>query len=982
MADKTRKQQVDWGDELAHALKLVGKIILRIFTYLFNILMTLLLIGLITGTVVGGALALYIKNYIDADIDDFELIFRTDQSLTTTMYYMDWEDRTNRIGRMVQIEDIKLYSSQNRVYASYSDMPKYLIDAFIAIEDKRFESHHGVDWLTTMKATVSYFTGGKLTGGYTGGGSTITQQLIKNVTKYDDVTIQRKITEIIRALKLEKAYTKQQILEMYLNTISLARGCYGVAAAADTYFNKDVKDLTLIECAAIAAITQNPSKWDPISYPENNQLRRDLILREMYNQGKITLSEFQSAYKKKLVLYSGSKDNGAGGETAEEGGSTTIRRIYNWYEDAAISEARDLLMKHYGYSSDLASMLVYTGGLKIVLAMDPEIQRIIEEYYVNDENFPAADNSVIQPKSSFIVIHPETGDVLGLAGDRGPKTSNRILNYATQTQRPPGSTIKPISVYAPALEYGHITFGSPIDDSPATFGNETVGPDGRIIYSRPDGYPNNYDKSYRGLTTVHFAIRHSLNTVSYKVLQKLSLSASFDFVKNKLHIDSFIDSRELAGGVVISDMDYAALALGQMNYGLTLKELTAAYSIFANNGIFNPPKLVLKIIDRDGNVIVDNTGGSEIVISEQNASIMTKMLEEVVDYGTAARMTLKNKVDVAGKTGTTSSDNDRWFVGYTPYYIAGCWFGYEMPKSLSKFSASYSPALKVWDDLMAILHERVFEEAAAKGEPIKTFKLADGVVTAQYCKDSGKVPTEACRADARGESRIETGYFTVDTVPTEPCDVHKLVAYDVVSGGVATSSCPASHIKYVGMLNIYRSFPVPRIYITDAQYVYREVPIGAPLSTSPNQPFFAASLPEGTYPGTSFAGAQFNRLCTAHYNPGDDVLGMYKKLDPAETEPPDTNYEDEEGYVDDEEWLLPDDSIPQSETEEPTTPGTEPAETSPPETEPLDPGETEPPETEPVIDEPPPEDTMPVDIEPEETEPEETWAHDYILPDW
>jgi len=959
MPERRKRKQIDWGDELAHSLKLVGKILLRIFTYLFNILMTVLLIGLITGTIVGGAFALYIKNYIDADIGDFELIFRTDQNLTTTMYYMDWEDRTNRIGNMVQIEDIKLYSSQNRVYASYSDMPKNLINAFIAIEDKRFDSHHGVDWLTTIKATVNYFTGGKLTGG-TSGGSTLTQQLIKNVTGYDDVTIQRKVTEMIRALKLEKAYTKEQILEMYLNTISLSHGCYGVAAAADTYFNKDVKDLTLIECAAIAAITQNPAKWDPINHPENNQLRRDLILREMYAQGKITLSEFESAYKKELVLYSGSQ-NSSDTETADE--ETSTRRIYNWYEDAAISEARDLLMKHYGYSSEVASMLVYTGGLKIVLAMDPEIQGTLEDYYANDSNFPSVDKSIIQPKSSFIVIHPETGDVLGLVGDRGRKTANRILNYATQTQRPPGSSVKPLSVYAPALEYGLITFGSAIDDTPANFGTETTSPDGRTIYSRPDGYPNNYDKLYRSLTTVHWAIRHSLNTVSYKLLQKLTLSTSFDFVKNKLHIDSYIDSRELAGGTVISDMDYAALALGQMNYGLTLKEITAAYSIFANSGVYNTPKIVLKIIDWDGNVIIDNTTGSEIVISEQNSSIMTKMLEEVTHLGTAARLTLKDKVDVAGKTGTTSSDNDRWFIGYTPYYIAGCWFGYEMPKSLERFSASYSPALKVWDDVMTLLHNKYIDAAAAGGEPLKKFQLADGVVTAQYCKDSGKKPTEACYADPRAESQIETGYFTLDTVPKEPCDVHRLVAYDAVSGGVATSGCPESNIKYVGMLNIYRSFPVKNINVGDAQYVYREVPIGAPLTTSEKLPFYFASLPEGTNPGLSIAGAQYNRLCTAHYHDGNVLLGDKK---PAETEPPpDTSYEDEEGYID-EGWVLPpDDSLPPDETEPPET---EPPETAPPETE-------------------APVETQPADADPPESETEaetdaETEPPDFIFPDW
>jgi Membrane carboxypeptidase (penicillin-binding protein) len=969
MPERKRKKPVDWSDELAHSLKLVGKIMLRVFTYLFNILMTLLLIGLITGTIVGGAFAIYIKNYIDADITDFQLLFSTDQSLTTTMYYMNWEDRTNRIGSMVQIDDIKLYSSQNRVYATYDEIPENLKNAVIAIEDKRFESHDGVDWLTTIKATLSYFTGGKLTGGTSGGGSTITQQLIKNVTKYNEVTIQRKVTEIIRALKLEKAYTKAQILEMYLNTIYLSRGCYGVAAAADTYFNKDVKDLTLIECAALAAITQSPTKWDPILNPDNNKLRRDLILKEMYAQGKITLSEFNSAYDKDLVLYSGS---GSSADAADETEGSSIRSIYNWYEDSAISAARDLLMEQYGYTSEVASMLVYTGGFKIVLAMDPDMQQVVENYYSNNSNFPTVDNSVIQPKSSFICIDPETGDVLALAGDRGEKNANRILNYATQTQRPPGSSIKPLSVYAPALESGLITYGSVFDDSPVNFGTETVGADGKITYDRPDGYPSNYSDTYSGLTTIHYAIRNSLNTVAYKVLQKLTLSASFDFVKNKLHINSFIDSKELTGGTVISDMDYAALALGQMNYGLTLEEITAAYSIFANKGVYNTPKIVLKILDKDGNTLIDNTGGSSIVISEQNACIMTKMLEEVVDYGTAVKLTIKDKVDVAGKTGTTSSDNDRWFIGYTPYYIAGCWFGYEMPKSLASFSASYSPALKVWDDVMTLLHQKYIDAAASGGEAMKTFTMAEGVVTAQYCKDSGKKPTAACLADSRG-SRVETGYFTTDTVPTEDCDVHTLVAYDKVNGGVATTDCPASDITYVSMIKVYRSFP-RQIYITDAQYVYREVSPGAALSTDYRQAFYTASLPPDTFAGTSIAGAQYNRLCSAHYKAGATVIGEYEKeTEPPETEapPPDTGYEDSEGYEDETEPDLPDDGNPPEETTaapETQIPETEPPETSPP--------ETEPPETE-------TEETMPTDLNPPETETgAETQPTDYTLPDW
>jgi penicillin-binding protein 1A len=298
--DRNRRVKMpgtDWGSEIAHAFGIVIKIILKILSYIVNILLTVLLIGLITGLVVGSTFAYYVKNYIDADIEEFDMITNS-QSKTTKIYYYDWTDRENQIGVPVEIEDQRLHGSENRMWVSITEMPEYLYHAFIAIEDKRFYEHNGVDFLRTAKAAVNYFFKGE--DSY--GASTITQQLIKNITGDDDVTIQRKIQEIMRALKLNEKKDKSEILEMYLNIIPLSQGCYGVQAAAYTYFGKDVSELTLIECAALAAITQHPIKWDPVINPENNKLRRDLVLKEMLDQGYITQSEFESAYGKDLVL--------------------------------------------------------------------------------------------------------------------------------------------------------------------------------------------------------------------------------------------------------------------------------------------------------------------------------------------------------------------------------------------------------------------------------------------------------------------------------------------------------------------------------------------------------------------------------------------------------------------------------------------------------------------------------------------------------
>lgn len=836
------KKKINWSDELAKAVKILGMALLKGLGWALSILITIGLIGVITGVIVGGAFLLYVKNHLDTSVDDFAIMAQ-ERSFTTTISYIDDN------GNIVELETERLSALENRMWVPYEEMGDYLPQAFIAIEDKRFESHDGVDWVRTIKVTLDYFLGGG-----SQGGSTITQQLIKNITGNDDVTIQRKAQEIFQALNLEKKYDKTEILEMYLNNIYLSQSCYGVGAASYAYFSKEPSELDLIEAAAIAAITQNPSKWDPIIHPENNAIRRNQVIKLMYEQGRITQEEYVEAYGQELELDPPEKD------------SDTEISIHSWYTDAAQQEAVQLLMEKFGYTESYAQKMLLTSGFNIVTAQDPDIQTILEKYYKDDQYWQRLDESPIQPKSSAVIIDPETGNVLALVGDRGEKNINLGLNYATQTRRPAGSSIKPLSVYGPALEYGVLTYGTVFDDTPVNFGTEKVDPEtGEITYSRPSGYPKNNPNRYAGLMPVHDAIEVSKNTISWKALDALGLQNSYDFLTNKLGISTLVDKYVNSAGNVFSDISYAPLSMGEFTYGVTVKELTAAYQVFANGGIFNEERIVLQILDSEGNVVIDNTRKSQIVMSAENAAIMTKMLQEVVATGTAANYMstdLKKQVDCAGKTGTTNSMNDRWFVGYTPYYVCGIWFGYSMPRSLNGFK---SVPVIMWDKIMNEVMQEHIEKDKSGEEKLKTFTLPRSVVTATYCKDSGMLVSEACKHDPRG-SRAEIGYFVKGTEPTEYCTTHILVDYDSSTNSVATPYCSHDTLTKVGLLNIVREMPF-NISIDDAGYTARILTGDYSYSgLTQNLPYYHNLLPQGFYAGRPRSGANYNKVCTTHIN--------------------------------------------------------------------------------------------------------------------
>lgn len=838
---------INWSDELAVSVRLVGKAILRFFGWVLSIIMTLCLIGVITGVIVGGAFLLYAKDNIDTSVDDFADLIK-DKDLTTRVGYLDAD------GKYVDLPSESLSAGEKRSWVKYSDFNEYIADAFVVIEDKRFEQHKGVDWLSTIKVTIQYFTGQGMRGA-----STITQQVIKNVTENDDVTIQRKAQEILKALNLEKKYDKTEILEMYLNSIYLSQGCYGVGAAAYTYFGKEVKDLTLIESAALACITQYPYYYDPIINPQHNAEKRNLVLKYMYDQGKITQDEFLSAYEKELVLKVSGDDD-----------EDTSASVHSWYTDAAQQEAVRLLRDKFGYSARIAEKALLTGGYTIVTALDPDIQAIVEDYYENAE-WEKHDNSPIQPNSSCVIIDHSNGNVVALVGSRGRKTINLGLNYATQTRRPSGSSIKPISVYGPGIEANAVTWGTVLDDVPINFGTETINPDtGEKVYSNKHGYPKNAPDRYLGLTTVHEGVRNSINTISWRSLERLGLDNSFDFLTNKLHLTTLIESQTMSNGLTFTDKAYAPLAMGEFTWGVVVKEMVAAYQIFANEGIFNDERIVLKILDNDGNVIVDNEKKSEVVISAQTATITTKLLQDVVATGTAYKITLKKNVDCAGKTGTSESNNDKWFIGYTPYYVCGVWFGYSMPRSLNKFNSVSSAPVLAWDAIMTKVMQKYVDAAKNGGEPLKKFVDAPGLVQVEYCIDSGKLPTDACRNDLRKitepkkGNRIEKGWFKAGTEPTEYCECHVMVEYDKVKKAVAMNGCPSENTIKVGMLNHLRVLPF-NIQIADAQYTWQQVPDDYSYEgLTSSQPFYIKLLPAGFYTGYTKNGGYYNHACLTH----------------------------------------------------------------------------------------------------------------------
>jgi penicillin-binding protein 1A len=779
------------GRRVKHGFAIAGKVI-----------GTLFLVGVLTLLIFLCIFAVYVKRDLASQTDFSMDGLSLDQ--TSVIYYYDSDSNEYK-------ELQKLYGSENRIWASYDEIPSKLIYACVAIEDKRFFDHKGVDWLTTAKASVKLFLG---TG--SAGGSTITQQLIKNLTGREEVTVRRKLVEILRALEFEKEYSKDDIMEWYLNTIYLGEGCYGVKSAAEVYFGKQLSELTAAECASLIAITNNPSIYDPYINEEKNIERQRIILREMYDQGYLDGSQYQAALDQELVFTNTS------GEDDDDSDS-----YYSYFVDQVIRDVVDDLMEKTGYDYNVVYQMVLSGGYTIYCTIDPDVQAAVDAVYTDLSNLPDT-TSYQQLQSGIVIVDNDSGDIIAMAGGVGEKTGSLTYSRATQSTLSPGSCIKPLSVYAPALDLGIITPITVYDDTPVTFTDNN----GEL-----KSWPKNSDSTYRGLMTVTEALERSTNTIAVKLCEDVGVEYSYTFAKEQLGLSTLVSERTI-GDTTYSDVGTASMALGGLTNGVTVRAMAAAYATFANSGVYREARTYTKVLDADKNVILDNTQEEHTAVKELTAWYLTDMMQSVVENGTGQAAQLDG-FSVAGKTGTTTSDYDRWFCGYTPYYTAAVWVGYDDPEEIILTDTTENPAITLWRKVMELAH---------KGKASRSFTQPANVVECSYCADSGLLASTWCEQDVRG-TRVRKAKLSLYDVPTATCTTHVAAEICDGSGHLANSYCagvPDNTTHRVGMITVDRFFPIPGVTVADQQYN---------VNTTP---------PDGYYAPSSTTGDPMNLECYLH----------------------------------------------------------------------------------------------------------------------
>ena len=706
-------------------------------------------------------------------------------------------------------------ANANRIYLEYEQIPKCMIDAVVAVEDERFWRHNGFDMYAFMRAIVANIKSRS----FSEGGSTLTQQVVKmNVLKDPGKKIERKLQEQYLAVQLEKKlaeggrgkeYAKKKILELYLNSAPFGKNSNGVQTAAQTYFNKNAWELTIAEAACIAGVANAPSRYDPITKPENNRERQQRILKKMLEQKYITQAEYDQAINEDVY----------GNIRSINQQMSSNMSNYTYFVDEVIQRLAEDLQIQKNYTEAQAYRLIHSGGLSIYVTQDLAIQKKLDDVYADDKNFfpngnhnevklmyslstkrgeevthhykegefkdkAAAEAFIVQykqelgfaeseilaekavyvpqPQSAMVIMDYHTGEVKALTGGRGDKSGNLTFDRATQAQRQPGSTFKPVGAYAAALDAKGYTLATTINDAP-------------VAIKLPNGQtytPKNWNKVYKGLTTVREAIAQSMNIIAVRTIADITPELGFEYLKrlgfSKLQAEG--------------DAVYA-MPLGGIRTGVTPLEMTAAYGAIANKGVYIEPIFYTKVLDDKGNVLIDKTPESHQAIKETTAFLLTDAMQDVVRRGTGTTAAVKG-MTIAGKTGTTQDSNDLWFVGYSPYYVAAIWLGYDQPRSMNHISQSTHNL--IWAKVMAAVHE---------GLPNKSFEVPAGIVRRAVCTQSGLAPVEGlCDSDPRGSTVIEE-YFAVGTEPSELCDVHKAVEICSVSGLFATEFCPPELVQ-------------------------------------------------------------------------------------------------------------------------------------------------------------------------------------------
>ena len=742
---------------------------------------TLLLISLICGIVFVNILARHLEENIlpmaQISLDDYDL------EKTSYLYYFDQDGD-------IQVLQ-QLHTTADRRWAAYEELPQDLIHAAIAIEDKRFYQHQGVDWITTAKASLNLLFGD----GATFGGSTLTQQLIKNLymttdETADDVTVQRKVTEIFRAIAFERIYDKKVVLEWYMNCIYFGDGCNGVKSAAAHYFGKELQDLTTAECAALIGITNNPSLFNPyrtsldnyrgenLTGRERNRRRQESILQAMYDQNYLTQQEYEAAMQQEMVFQSG----------LPKGEGDASREVYSWYVDTVLEDVAKALAQQDGvlqWNNTIRShytTLISRSGYHIYTPYDPKVQLAVDKIYTDLSQIPNT-KSTQQLQSGIVVIDNRSGDVVAMAGGVGEKKDFDAYNRADVPLQI-GSAIKPLTVYGPAFEKGIITPATIIEDLPMR------------LLSDGTPFPRNDSRVYHQNRTVWRGVVSSVNAVAVNTLQRLGLQTGYDFAQEQFGITTLTDHYETASGSIMSDLDYAPLGMGALTRGISVREVANAYAAFANKGVWREARTFLMVLDDDGQTVLAPEQESRTVLGTKAVNYLNYCLDSAVAVGTgtAADMASELGMDVAGKTGTTAGHKDRYFAGFTGYYTAAVWCGFDDPEQIVLSGNTANPAARLWKKVMLQLH---------KGKSTIPLYDADAMITVSICLDSGKLATDSCYRDIRtadGLSRVETVRVYPKDKPAAYCNKHISVEYCVDGNGVANEYC--RKFAGLGVLNL------------------------------------------------------------------------------------------------------------------------------------------------------------------------------------
>ncbi|MCD8026704.1 MAG: transglycosylase domain-containing protein [Clostridiales bacterium] len=706
-----RETDISQYKEAANELNLKAKResgVKRFFKWLGKAIFTAVCVCLVAGLISGISLSVYIIS-LASEPTGIDLKAK---SLNQTSFILVENSETG------EFEEYQtLYDTENRIWVDNQDIPQAMKDAVVAIEDKRFYEHNGVDWTRTASAVVNLFTGED-----TYGGSTITQQLIKNITDDNEVSLTRKLREICKALKLENEYTKDQILEAYLNVVNFGNNCQGVESAAQLYFDKSITECSIAECAAIAGITQNPSQWNPLVYPENNKERRELVLSEMYDQGKITKDEYDEAMEESENM------TFVGFQSDDDDEDEDDDYVQNWYIDELFYDLQEDLAVYYNISEDAAADKLYTEGLKIYCAMDVEMQEYIEQ--------AALEVGVGTELELGSVLMDFDGRIIATVGSSHEKTQALVWDRARQSALQPGSTIKPVAVYPYAIDNGLLYYSSTIKDEPIDNYREV---DGELVSG-----PTNAYSGYKGTMLLPDAIEYSSNATAVQAMVLIGgPSVAYEQVVTKMGFSHLTEEDAQITG---------ALSIGGMNGGVTVREMAAAYTYMGNGGLYYEPYTYYYVTDSEDNIIIDNRDAvPKQAYSAETAAIMNRLLHYNMTYSahTNAAYARVDGWDIVGKTGTTNDDKDSWYCGLSPYGVMATWTGFDTPQTIT--GSNLQVATKFFSNVMGKYLEDKEE---------KEYSFPSDLIVAQYNQSTGLI------VSTENVSGRYVGYYTEDNMPS------------------------------------------------------------------------------------------------------------------------------------------------------------------------------------------------------------------------